>query len=209
MNESEATEELVFKHYQELEGLVKDGQMVNKDKEARAREYVRLRKKFVEEVFKQNEIKENSKYGKFILQTNEVQFYLVKFIFLRSFNLTGNFEKELERLQLGALISYLNVCAQSDYDLNLIADLKNYKDKRDALAHKMFSAQKLTISECDNGIKIGDKIIQYLVDNLKSKQKYMIKGSDKIFDFPKKFNELADLVESIKDRLEKLEKSNL
>ncbi|MEK7567623.1 MAG: hypothetical protein AAB513_01735 [Patescibacteria group bacterium] len=207
MDESEVTKELVFKRYHELAGLVRDGQMVNKDKETRAREYVRLRKKFVEEVFKQNEIKENSKYGRFILQTNEVQFYLVKLIFLRSFNPTGNFEKELERLQLGALISYLNVCAQNDSDLNLITDLKSYKDKRDALAHKMFSAQKLTINECENGIKIGDKIIQYLVESLKSKQKHMIKGSDKISDFPKKFNELANLVESIKDRLEKLEKS--
>lgn len=205
MDKPEINEELVIKRYQQLAGLLKDGQMVNKDKENRAREHIKEREKFVQRIFLENQIRDNSKYGEFILQTNEVQFFLVKLIFLRSFNPSNSFERDLERLQLGPLISYLNVCAQTELDLNLLAQLKDYKDKRDALAHKMFTAQKLTVSECENAIKLGGKIIEYLVESLKSKQSNMIKASDKISDFPSQFNKLVELVKLLEKRVMKLE----
>ena len=46
--------------------------MVNRDKEHRAREYVKNRKKLIELAIKQNCIRDDSKYGKLIIQTNEV-----------------------------------------------------------------------------------------------------------------------------------------
>jgi len=207
MDESEKNndEALVLHRYKELAGLVRDGQMVNKDKEHRAREYVRERKKYIELVLKENQIRENGTYGEFILQTNQVQYYLVKLIFLRSFNPNKTFEKDLERLQLGALISYLNVCAQTQLDLDLVTRLNNYKKARDALAHKMFTAEKLTVTECKRAIMQGEEIIKYLTTTLKSNQKIMIKGTDKISDFPSQFNKLVELVSLLEKRLGKLE----
>ena len=206
MEKDETTEAQVLRRYIELAGLVKDGQMVNKDKESRAREYVKLHTRIVEQISERNQIQENSKYGELIVQANDVQYYLIKLILLRSFDPSRKFEEDLERLQLGQLIGYLNVCAQSKLDLDLIGNLKNYKDKRDALAHKMFTAKKLTPSACKNAIKSGDKIIKYLVESLKKKQRYMIKGSDKISDLPTHFNKLVDLVKSLEKRIEKLER---
>ncbi len=207
MNESETIndEALVLQRYEELAGLVRDGQMVNKDKEHRAREYVRERKKYIEQVLKDNQIRDNATYGKFIIQTNEVQYYLVKLIFLRSFDPSKTFEKYLERLQLGQLISYLNICAQTELDIDLVSKLTNYKDKRDTLAHKMFTSNKLTVKECEQAINQGDAIIKYLTEALKNTQKVMIKGTDKISDFPNQFNKLVQLVGSLEKRIRKLE----
>lgn len=198
-------EELVHERYKQLAGLVRDGRMVNKDKEHRAREYVRERQKYIESILEENQIRDNSKYGQFILQANEVQYYLTKLIFLRSFDLSKKFEKYLERLQFGHLISYLSLCAQSEQDMNLVIKLNSYKDKRDALAHKMFTSKKLTVIECEQGIRLGDTIIQYLVETLKNKQKIMIKGTDKISEFPSQFNKLVELVNALEKRVGKLE----
>src|SRR3989338_5572998 len=198
-------EELVLERYKQLAGLVRDGEMVNKDKERRAREYVRERKKYIEQVLKENQIRYNATYGKFIIQTNEVQYYLVKLIFLRSFDPSKTFEKYLERLQFGQLISYLNICAQTELDIDLISKLTNYKDKRDTLAHKMFTSKKLTVRECEQAISQGDAIIKYLTEALKNTQKVMIKGTDNISDFPNQFNKLASLMESLEKRIRKLE----
>jgi hypothetical protein len=207
MNETETNndEALVLQRYKELAGLVRGGQMVNKDKEHRAREYVRERKKYIEQVLKENSIRDNATYGKFILQTNKVQYYLAKLIFLRSFEPHKSFEKYLERLQLGQLISYMNICARTKLDMDLLSKLTNYKDRRDALAHKMFTSKKLTVSECEQAIKQGDIIIKYLIEALQNTQKIMIKGTDKISDFPNQFNKLVQLVESPEKRVRELE----
>lgn len=207
MNESETNsdEALVLQRYKELAGLVKAGQMVNKDKEHRARKYVRERKKYIEQVLKENQIRDNATYGEFILQTNKVQYYLVKLIFLRSFDPSKTFEKYLERSQLGQLISYLNICAQTELDMDLVSKITGYKDKRDALAHKMFTSKKLTIIECKQAISQGDAIIEYLIKSLKNTPKVMLKGTDKISDFPNQFNKLVRHVRSLEKRMRELE----
>ncbi|MDO8493422.1 MAG: hypothetical protein Q7S19_02650 [bacterium] len=204
MNKDADNEAEIVRRYIKLAGLIKDGRMVNRDKESRAREYVKLNKRIIDQIDERNKIFETTNYGKLILQSNSVQYYLIKLIILRSFSHNNEFEKDLERLPFGALVGYLNVCAQTTKDLEQINQLKNYKDKRDALAHKMFTAKKLTPKECELAIQLGDKIIKYLLESLK--QKYMINGADKISEFPEKFNKLAKLVESMEDRMVKLEK---
>lgn len=205
MAKSKTIEHQVLERYEALGGLVKEGQMVNKDKESRAREYIKSREKIVEEISEGDRILKNSKYGEFIVQTNYVQFYLAKLIFLRSFERTEDFKNKLERLTMGPLIDYLNVCAETKLDIDLANNLKKYKTRRDALAHKMFTAKKLTPKECENAIRLGNKIIEYLEESLKQKNN-MIKGTDKISDFPKQYNKLVKQVESLEKRIEKLEK---
>ncbi|OHA40278.1 MAG: hypothetical protein A3G59_01910 [Candidatus Taylorbacteria bacterium RIFCSPLOWO2_12_FULL_47_20] len=71
-NSEEKEDGQVLERYKQLAGLLKDGHMVNRDKEHRAREYVKNRKKLIELAIKQNCIRDDSKYGKLIIQTNEV-----------------------------------------------------------------------------------------------------------------------------------------
>ncbi|MFA6339227.1 MAG: hypothetical protein WCW87_04215 [Candidatus Paceibacterota bacterium] len=167
---------------------------------------LKLQKRMIEQIDERNEILEKTNYGKLIIQSNNVQYYLSRLIFLRSFNSSKKFEEKLNDLSLGPLIGYLNVCAQTKQDLDLIIRLKNYKDKRDALAHRMLTDEKLTPEDCKKALETGKEIIKYLIESLK--QKYMIKGTDKISDFPIQFNKLAKLVESLEKRIIKLEQGN-
>ena len=72
----------------------------------------------------------------------------------------------------------------------------------------MFTAKKLTPRGCESAVKSGNKIVKYLIDALKEKPN-MLKGSDKVSDFPKQFNKLVRLVKSLEKRLAKLEKSKV
>ena len=160
--DKDTTEELVLERYRELAGLVRDGQMVNKDKETRARDYVKARAAFIKQALEQDQIKQNSKYGEFIIQTNEVQYYVVVLILSRSFAQSARARKKLERLQLGHLIGYLSVCARNQREAEFIDSLEAYKDARDALAHKMFTDEKLSPSECETAIQLGSELITAL-----------------------------------------------
>jgi|SRR3989344_8626233 len=205
MKKDDEVEAQVLRRYLELAGLVKDGRMVNRDKESRAREYVKLYTRITEQADERNRTLEKSKYGALILQANEVQYYLGKLILLRSFSPSKRFEEDLGRLQLGPSISYLNVCAQTKKDLDLISWLTNYKKKRDALAHKMFTAEKLTPKDCEIALRSGKRIIDYLAKSLKEKHKYMVKSSDTLNHFREQFNKLAKEVKAQKQRIIKLE----
>ena len=203
---SGSVEAEVLKRYEELGGLVRDGRMVNKDKESRARQYVKSRKELIERIAEGANLRKNAKYGEFIIQANEVHFYLVKLIFLRSFDQGKGFEKILEGAQLGHLIGYLRVCAKTDSDIVLLELISDYKDKRNALAHKMFTNKKLTPQECEKALKLGKRIIQCLLSSLKEEiEAPMLKKTDKISDFPDQFNKLIKLVESLEKRIKKLE----
>jgi hypothetical protein len=161
------TEEKILRRYIELGGLVKDGQMVNPDKKSRAEQWVRVQGKFVERVLAQKRIELNSKYGKFIIQTNEVQSYLIALIKVRTFSEDKKFRENLERTQLGALVGYFTVLARSEIELEILDLLKAYKDYRDALAHKMFTDNKLTPEECDEALRIGEKLIGFFTADIK------------------------------------------
>ena len=97
MKKDKEIERQVLARYIELAGLVKDGQMINRDKESRAREYVKSRTKVqarvVDQISEGSKIKKNSKYGELIVQANRVQYYLTKLVLLRSLDPSGAFEK--------------------------------------------------------------------------------------------------------------------
>ena len=191
--------------YIELAGLVRDGRMVNKDKENRAREYIKRRANLISQIPQGEKISRNTKYGDLIIQANRVQYYLIKLILLRSLDPSKEFEKSLIRSQLGHLIGYFRVCAQTKEDLDLAGRLKDYKDKRDALAHKMFTASKLSLRDCKSAIRSGDVIIRYMVKALKEKPR-MLKQSDKLSEFPKQYNKLVNVVKMLEKRVVELEK---
>ncbi len=163
----ETTEEKILQRYIELGGLVKDGQMVNLEKKGRATQWVQERDKYIEQVLAQKRIELDSKYGKFIIQTNEVQSYLVALIKLRTFSQDKKFHSDLERIQLGPLVGYFTVLARSELELEILEKLKRYKDYRDALAHKMFTDKKLTPEECDEALSIGEELIEFFTTDIR------------------------------------------
>ncbi len=101
----------------------------------------------------------NSKYGEFIVQTNEVHFWLSLLILTRSHIPNKKFLDYLLSLTLGSLIGHFRVCAKNNIpETNLLGYLDKYKKYRDRLAHKMISPKKLTEKECNQAIKLGKKL---------------------------------------------------
>lgn len=123
----------------------------------------RAKEKFIKLMVERNRIQENSKYGQFIIQTNEVQFYLTYIIFSRVLVPTKIFIKYLQGLTLGSLINYFRMCLRNSFELGLADSLGEYNKDRNTLAHKMFSNKKLTPKECELSIVLGDKLLKALI----------------------------------------------
>ncbi len=160
-DEDNSGEERVQKRYIELGGLIRDGHMVNKDKEERARQYVKITEKLIEKYAEQQVIHENSKYGELIIQTNDVQFHLSTIVIMKSGFPDDDFQDYIyNSAELGTLINLFNACSK---DLlvteHLVPKLRQYNKRRNQLAHKMKSNKRLTLMECGKTIKEGDEIL--------------------------------------------------
>ena len=129
------------------------------------------KKKFVERMVEAKKREENGKFGSFIIQSNEVQFYLQLLILIRSGFADKDYEKYLfERSELGGLINLFNASAKKDPgEFALYRLLKKYNKERNRLAHKMYSKRKLTVNECELAINDGKKIISALKHILKER----------------------------------------
>jgi len=119
-------------------------------------EYFKL---FAKRLFERKLILEDSVYGKFIIQTSEVQFYLKWLILLRSYKPNKKLEQCLEKLEIGKLINYFRICAKDNTELALVKYLKEYNARRIKLAHKMFPDKRLTVKNCKSSIKLGEKLL--------------------------------------------------
>lgn len=117
-----------------------------------------IKKKLVERESNQRDIHRNSKYGKFIIQTNEIQFYLSTLILLRTTQ-DKKISKYLEGLTFGNLINCFRICAKNPIELAFADCLDLYNRSRNALAHKMYSQKKLTEIDCETSIKLGEKFL--------------------------------------------------
>lgn len=117
-------------------------------------------RKLPESFFKQIIENRYSKYGQFIIQTNEVQLLLVFLILLKALP-SRELKYYLERSTLGNLINSFRICANSS-ELCLIRPLEKYNAARNALAHKMYSKKKLTEKECELSIELGEEILEVL-----------------------------------------------
>jgi len=122
----------------------------------------RIKKLLVERWDKQTRILRDSKYGQFIIQTNEVQIYLYCLILLRAPFIREEFVNRLERATLGNLINYFRICVKNSIEASLVDDLGIYNNKRNALAHKMYTNRKLTETDCESAIKLGEKLLTKL-----------------------------------------------
>src|SRR3989344_3118291 len=123
-----------------------------------------VRRKIVRTLAERERAREHSRYGEFIIQTNYVQYLLILLILVRARRpSTNKLWAKLERLPLGGLLEIVNLCTQdAPVENKLVQWLRKYKDARDALAHKMFTTEKLTPKECEAAIKSGKAIIQLL-----------------------------------------------
>lgn len=137
--------------------------MVNK-KENRKR---KLPEYFFKQMFENDRVRKNSKYGEFIIQTNEVQKILTILILLRTFKPYKKFKKYLERITLGNLINNFRICVKNSEELLLVKSLELYNESRNALAHKMFTKDELTEKECKLSIELGEEILGGLRDLLR------------------------------------------
>ena len=92
--------------------------------------------------------KENQKFGEFIIQANKIQAYLSTLVILRSSYADKEYMDYIERIQFGPLIALFCACAKRETgEVVLIPELRKYQEKRNKLAHKIFTAKKLTQEE--------------------------------------------------------------
>lgn len=167
---------------------------------------IETKRKIVKRLVKEKELKINSEYGKFIIQTNEVQWLLGLQILSRSLNPKDELKNDLEKLTLGALINTFRICAHASEE-KVIKLLIGYNKARNALAHKMFTDEKLTPRECVSATRKGDQIIRYLKKSMrKGLQQLTVKSTDRINEFPEKFNKLVKMVKSLELKIQKLER---
>ena len=122
----------------------------------------RIKELLVERWDKQTRILRDSKYGQFVIQTNEVQLHLISLIFLRTTLPSKKLKQYLERLTLGNLINCFRICVKNSVELSLTDDLETYNEKRNTLVHKMYTNKKLTETDCKLSIKLGEKLLTKL-----------------------------------------------
>lgn len=128
--------------------------------------FEKLKTELAKRIIEKQRIHENSKYGEFIIQTNEIQYYLMLLIFIRSFIPDKNLRKYLEEAQFSNLIGCFRIIAKNIFELRLINSLELYKKSRNALAHKMFTNKKLTFKECNLSLGLGTTIKNALYELL-------------------------------------------
>lgn len=120
-----------------------------------------ITKKLVQSMVAAKKRAENQKFGEFIIQTNKIQFYLSQLVILRSSYADKEYMDYIERIQFGPLIALFCACAKRETgETILIPELRKYQEKRNRLAHKMFTAKKLTKEECEKTIIEGEKILK-------------------------------------------------
>ena len=107
---------------------------------------------------------EDAKFGKLIIQTNEVHYYLSCIVLINSALPDKDYEDYLfEASELGALINLFNAASKRLFMAGqLIPKLKKYNKNRNKLAHKMFSNKRLTEKECLGTLTEGEEIIKSL-----------------------------------------------
>lgn len=116
----------------------------------------------IEMILEQEHNLRNSKYGKFIIQTNKVHFYLGLLILSRTVLDNKKLIEYLEGSTLGNLINCFRICARNSIDLSLVDSLELYNSKRNALAHKMYTEKELTETDCESSIKLGEQLLSKL-----------------------------------------------
>lgn len=137
-----------------------------------------IKRKLAKSIIAGRKGEENKKFGEFIIQSNEIQFYLSNLLLFRSSYPDKKYRENIERAQFGNLIDLFCACAKAKtYEFILIPKLRMYISKRNRLAHKMYTADKLTKEDCEVAIKEGEKILKGLnilmdkeIDRVKNKK---------------------------------------
>lgn len=129
------------------------------------------REKLIKLIIEGQKSEENKKFGEFIIQTNEVQFYLSLLVLSQSSVSDKKYYEDIKNSTFGPIINLFCACAKKEESVfELIKRLREYKSQRDRLAHKMFSDKKLTKKECELAISNGEKILKticiFLEENL-------------------------------------------
>jgi hypothetical protein len=131
-----------------------------------------IKKKLVQRMVDHSRFIKNSKYGEFIIQTNEVQSFLILLILLKVVLPNKNLSEYLEKSTLGNLINSFRICASSLREASLINYLDLYNNSCNALAHKMYTKKELTEKDCELAIKLGEKILMELKSLLNFKNNF-------------------------------------
>lgn len=107
---------------------------------------------------------ENEIFGKFILQTNEVQTTLVIVILLYSSLRDKKYSKSLLERTLGNLIFMFQACMKKTTETKkLLLMLRNYNTSRNEIAHKMYLSEKrFNQKDAEQAMKIGKNILKIL-----------------------------------------------
>lgn len=107
---------------------------------------------------------ENQKFGEFILQANNIQFYLSKLVILRSSFPDKEYLDKIESGTLGQIINLFCACAKKDTgEYVLIPKLRSHNKIRNKFAHKVLITTMPTNEELKRSITLGNEILKELI----------------------------------------------
>ncbi|MDD3607736.1 MAG: hypothetical protein PHQ20_02980 [Candidatus Moranbacteria bacterium] len=137
-----------------------------------------IKQKLAKSIIAGRKREENKKFGEFIVQSNEIQFYLSNLLLFRSSYPDKKYREDIERVQFGSLINLFCACAKRETgEAVLIPKLREYIKQRNKLAHKMYTVNKLTKKDCEIALSEGEKILKGLnilmdkeIDRFKNKK---------------------------------------
>jgi len=122
-------------------------------------ENANAKRRLIDTIITQQKDIRNRKYGELIIQSNEIQLYLILYIKLTAIKINKKLSKDIEKATLGSLINYYQLCIKTEEEKSLVKGLSMYNESRNSLAHKMFTEKKLTDRECEISIELGDTLL--------------------------------------------------
>lgn len=126
--------------------------------------YEKIKEKLIQAMVRNQQAKESQKFGEFIIQSNNIQFYLSNLVILRSSYPDKEYIEKIESGTLGQIINLFCACAKKETgEFILIPKLRKYNKIRNKFAHKIHSPAKLTKDELQNAVSIGNDILKFLI----------------------------------------------
>ena len=125
----------------------------------------KLKKELVLRMVKNQQAFQNQKFGEFIIQSNNIQFYLSNLIILRASFPDKEFADKIESGTLGQIINLFCACAQRESgEAYLIPELRKHSKIRNRFAHKIHTPANLTKDELQKAVELGNKILKALIE---------------------------------------------
>ncbi|MES2409613.1 MAG: hypothetical protein V4509_04945 [Patescibacteria group bacterium] len=127
-------------------------------------QYEKFKKEFIKTKIRNQRALESQKFGDFILQSNNIQFYLSQLVILRASFPDKEYVEKIESGTLGQIINLFCACCKTETgEHTLIPKLRSHNKIRNKFAHKVLITTIPTNNELKKSIELGNDILKALI----------------------------------------------